>query len=133
MISIIKLLTKILNYLKTTQLTLTRENNPYVSATYFARLTAYRKSGILFLRGNLTLSAAMPNETTDITIGTITGWSAMHTVLLTVPSQYNGTNVVLVQISTDGIISLYNVSGTTLPANTFYRFQAAVPMNDLDM
>lgn len=108
------------------QLTMTRTTNNYVNATSFARMTARRKSNILFLNGNLAV-ANLPSNSTTIQIGTITGWSATDTVYLSVPCQ-TGTGVLYVQISTSGAISIYNGSGSTI--NGFCRFQASVPANN---
>ena len=120
-------LTQIIEYNKTTSLTLTRTANSYVNATNFSYLIAHKKSGILFLKGNLSLSTAMPSGKENVEIGRINGWNAVAPVFFDVPAQSGGGAVLLIRIGTDGIIALYNVSGITAPGNTFYRFQAAVP------
>ena len=104
-------------------LAMTRTNNSYVDATSFARMVARRKCGILFLNGNLAV-ANLPSNSTSIQIGTISGWNATDPVYLDVPSQ-NGAGILYVNVSTSGVISIYNGSGSTI--NGFCRFQASVP------
>ena len=111
-------------------LTMTRTTNSYVDATQFGRMAAYRKNDILFLVGNLSVSSMPDNSAAPdplITIGTISGWSAVNTVYLDVPAQ-NGTGVLLVEILTDGTIKIANVCGVTISG--FFRFQAAIPYNN---
>lgn len=106
------------------ELTLTRDTSQsYVDATSFARLNAQKRAGVLFLRGNLSVSNFGTNST-GVPIGTISGWSAAWVIDLTVPCQ-SGTGVLLVEVSTAGDIKIYNTSGATI--NGFCRFMVAVP------
>jgi len=106
------------------ELTLTRDTSQsYVDATSFARLNAQKRAGVLFLRGNMSVSNFGTNST-GVVIGTISGWSAAWVIDLTVPCQ-SGTGVLLVEVSTAGEIKIYNTSGATV--NGFCRFMAAVP------
>lgn len=110
------------NNLSLKQLTMTRTSNSLVDATSFARMTAYTRSDILFLNGNLYITFSGNTGFTEI--GRIAGWSAAYDVLVDVPAQDNGAKVALVQISTSGVISVFTNTGV---ASGFFRFNTSVP------
>lgn len=107
-----------------TQFTLTSTTNSYVSATDFTRMQAYRRNNINILEGNLQLTYALPSNTTFVTIGTITSWSALTNVSVVAPAQ-NGSGAILVSISAAGVVQIWNGSGTQ--ATGFHRFSLTVP------
>jgi hypothetical protein len=115
-----------LEYCKDGDLTMTRTNNSYVDATSFGRMTARRRSNILFLQGNLSVSN-LPSNSTSYQIGTISGWNATDNVYLDIPCQ-TGTGVLLLTVTSAGVISILNASGSTI--NGFCRFQIAIPTSD---
>lgn len=110
-------------------LTLTRTENAYVNATNFARLSVIERLGIYFIAGNLSLSAALPSNSTAIEIGRIQNYNAAQSVYVDVPPQQQAQGAALISISTTGVIQIYNGSGVTLNANSWLRFMAAVPCN----
>ena len=107
-----------------TQFTLTSTTNSYVSATDFTRMQAYRRNNINILEGNLALTNSLPSNATLVTIGTITGWSALTDVSVVAPAQ-NGSGAILVSISAAGVVQIWNGSGTA--ATGFHRFSLTVP------
>ena len=107
-----------------TQFTLTSTTNSYVSATDFTRMQAYRRNNLNILAGNLMLTNSLPSNATVVTIGTITGWSALTDVSVVAPAQH-GSGAILVSISAAGVVQIWNGSGTA--ATGFHRFSLTVP------
>lgn len=105
-----------------TQLTITRTENSLVDAVSFARMTAYKRSNILSLEGNLGINFSGNTSFTEI--GRISGWNAANAVLQNVPFQGNGAKIALIQITAAGVISVFTETGA---ANGFFRFNLCVP------
>jgi len=105
-------------------LSLTHTANSYVDATDFTRMQAYRRNNLNILAGNLMLTNSLPSNATFVTIGTITGWSALTDVSVVAPAQ-NGSGAILVSISAAGVVQIWNGSGTA--ATGFHRFSLTVP------
>ena len=110
-----------------TQLTLTYTTNSLVTSTNFNRLYAYRKNGMLFLMGNMLVSAGAATGDSFVEIGTISGWSAVDSYYCTVaPQGNNGTAIVTVYITNTGSIQLFCPTAVT-SSSTWYRFAACIP------
>lgn len=105
-------------------LTITYVTNNYAASADVARMVAFSKGGMLTLIGNLQITTSMPTGTGNTQIATISGWSAANNVWLTVPAQ-NGSGVILVTITTAGVVSIANTSGANVSG--FCRFSATVP------
>ena len=111
---------------KLQQLTMTRTNNSIVDATSFSRMTAWKKNGYLYLKGNM--STAATAATSDLVeIGRITGWNAKESAYLNLPSQNDGAKPMLLQVSDYGVISVYGANGL---AGSWYRFTLCVPQKE---
>lgn len=107
-------------------LTITRVENAYCGEEQINRLFAVRRGNVLFLNGNL---ACLQNTTPMndyVTIATISGWSAISDVHLTVSSQNDATKHIVVHIVNNGTIRIYSSAGTI---GSFYRFNVCVPTN----
>lgn len=105
-----------------TQLTITRTENSYASATEVARCTAHRCGKTLMFIFNCSLSGA--NMTDFVEIGSISGWSASNDVFQTVMPQSGESKPVIVQITAAGKIKIYGAQGT---AYSFYRCTLTAP------
>lgn len=70
------------------RLTLTRTSNAFVNNDDFNRLHAFETDDFLYFYGNLRISTggSFPNAT-PIEIGKITGWSAIDSIIVTLPGQ----------------------------------------------
>lgn len=115
--------TSMKTFLNWTQLTLTRTDNSYVDATSFGRLSAYKRSGFLWCNLNLSVSS-VPVLGSMVEIGRISGWSAVGDIYITMAAQ-SGSGVLLLGVSSSGVISIGNGSGTTITG--FCRGQVMVP------
>ena len=115
--------TSMKTFLNWTLLTMTRTDNSYVDATSFGRLSAFKRSGFLWLNLNLSVSN-VPVLGSMVEIGRISGWSAVSDNYITMAAQ-SGSGVLLVGVTYDGVISIGNGSGTTI--NGFCRGQVMVP------
>lgn len=108
-------------------LTITYVSNSYVTSASVANLYACKKSGFLYLRGNLFLNNSVPSDTSDTQIATISGWNAISNIQLTVAGQAGG-GTLIVSISSSGSVTIANSSGTA--AINWHRFTLVVPAND---
>ena len=108
-----------------TVLSLTRTEQSWVNETDFARLYAMKRGNMLHLRGNLCVTYGSGFSGGFQQIGTINGWNAASEVYINVPMQNDGSKVVVVQISTSGVIKIY--SSTEFSGNPFFRFNVCVP------
>lgn len=107
----------------TSQLSITRVNNSYFDATAISRLSAWKRSGILFIVGNLMFTTSMPTNT-DVTIAKINGWSAVSGIWQTVAGQNNSAPI-SISIQPNGNIIVSNYSGTTV--GNWHRFAMSIP------
>ena len=106
------------------QLTLTYTSNNYVSSSSFGYVSAYRRSNVYMIRGNLEVTTAIPTGTNWTQIGSIGNYSAAYTEYLSVAAQ-NGSGVLAVRIESNGTISIANTSGSAV--NGLCRFSSAIP------
>lgn len=106
------------------QLTLTYTTNTYVSSSAFGYVSAYRRSNVYTIRGNLEITTAIPAGTNWTQIGSIGNYSAAYTEYLSVAAQ-NGSGVLAVRIETNGVISIANTSGSAVTG--LCRFSSAIP------
>lgn len=106
------------------QLTLTYTTNTYVSSSSFGYVSAYRRSNVYMIRGNLEVTTAIPAGTNWTQIGTISNFSGAYTEYLSVAAQ-NGSGVLAVRIESDGKISIANTSGSAVSG--LCRFSSAIP------
>ena len=105
-----------------TQLTITRTENNYASATEVARCTAHKCGKTLLFIFNCSLSGA--NMSDFVEIGSISGWSASNDVFQTIMPQSGESKPVIVQITAAGKIKIYGAQGT---AYSFYRGTITAP------
>lgn len=110
---------------ETTALTVTRVSNTYCVEADVAMLHAYKRSGMLFFNGNLSLTAAMASGATSEQIASISGWNACDTVYITAPA-LNGSGTLGITVGSTGNIHIVNVSGTA--ASGYHRFSVCVPV-----
>lgn len=96
-----------------TTLTLTYTSNSYVSETDFNRLRVFKIGSLYVCNGNFSITNNMPTSTSDVAIGTISGWSSTYPINIDVPMQ-NGSGVAFISISTTGTVTLTNLSGVTI-------------------
>lgn len=106
------------------QLTLTYTSNSYVSSSSFGYVSAYRRSNVYTIRGNLEVTTAIPAGTNWTQIGSIGNYSAAYTEYLSVAAQ-NGSGVLAVRIESNGTISIANTSGSAVSG--LCRFSSAIP------
>ena len=106
-----------------TSLTLTRTTNNFVNATDFSRLSAYKvSSNLVILVCNLKLSAQITG-TSFVQIGTISGITPIRNFIQGIPGQNASGNMIALQVSTAGAISVYSPSSA---ASEWYR--AVIPI-----
>lgn len=110
-----------------TTLSVSYTENDYCIEADTARLVAYRRSGMLFLNGNLNIRTAVPTGTSDTTIATISNWTANSYVYLTIPAR-NGSGILSAFITSAGLLKISNSSGNSV--NGWCRFFACVPASD---
>ena len=103
-------------------LSLTYTSNSYVSETDFKRLRVFKIGSLYVCNGNFSITNDMPTATSNVAIGTISGWSSTHPINIDVPMQ-NGSGVAYISISTSGAVTLTNLSGTTIKG--WCRFNAS--------
>lgn len=110
---------------KITALTLTHNTSQtWVDDENFNRLSAYKMAnGMYTLYGNLRISQT--GELTNfVTIGSIAGWNTTNNSLITVPGQSSNGGVLVIQVTTNGMINIASYTG--ILQNSFYRFQLTV-------
>lgn len=113
-------------------LTIRRVDNAYCTVSDIAPLSAVKKSGFLWIRGELNLTNDVPNNGVNYRIATISGWNALNTITFTVTSIYHKATIT-VTISSTGAISIANRSPQTQPGGSFngyYPFIVCVPCRD---
>ena len=113
-------------------LTISRVDNGYCTASDIAALSAVKKSGFLWIRGDLHITDDVPNNGVNYRIATIAGWNALNTVDFTVTNMSHKATI-LVVISSTGDISIANTSPQIQPGGSFigaYPFIISVPCRD---
>lgn len=110
-------------------ITRTYTSNSYVNQTNFNRLAAYQIGNFVYITGNLSLSAAMPKSSDWVAIGSF-NIAPNVTWYESVAGCGSGSNIPAlgVQITTGGVIQIYNYSNTSAPSGTWYRFTAIIPI-----
>lgn len=107
------------------QMSLTYTSNTYVSSSSFGYVSAYRRSNVYLIRGNLEVTTAIPTGTNWTQIGTIGNFSGAYTEYLSVAAQ-NGSGVLAVRIESNGTISIANTG--TSAVSGLCRFSSAIPV-----
>lgn len=115
--------------LGTTQLTITRTSNSYVSATGLESCYAYKKGGFLFFRGIIQLSTAIPAGR-RAQIATIGGWTAPVSVFENIPCTTYRNEFLSVNISYDGKLTITNNTSSDLTNQGEYVFTIVSPCTD---
>lgn len=110
-------------------ITRTYTSNSYVNQTNFNRLAAYQIGNFVYITGNLSLSAAMPKSSDWVTIGSFS-ITPNVTWYESVAGCGAGSNIPAlgVQITTGGVVQIYNYSNTSAPSSAWYRFTAIIPI-----
>lgn len=110
-------------------ITRTYTSNSYVNQTNFNRLAAYQIGNLVYITGNLSLSTAMPKSSDWVTIGSF-DITPNVTWYESVAGCGSGSNIPAlgVQITTSGVIQIYNYSNTSAPSGAWYRFTAIIPI-----
>ena len=99
-------------------LTITRTENTLVDATSLGRCLAYKRGRINGFYCNLQIAGGI--TTNDfVEIGRISGWIGVHKLLNNIVCQSSTYGMIVLQIETDGTISIYSPMPTV---NGFYRF-----------
>lgn len=98
--------------------------NRYTDAASIASCYAYKKSGMLWLRGRIALTAPMPNNTATTTVARITGWNGALSAFENVPMN-DKSAVMSVTVTDDGNIQFANYSGAS--ATGIANFSVTVP------
>ena len=107
-----------------THLTLTRTEQDHVNATSFGRLSAEKKGNMLTLFINLEAVWASGFSGFE-KIGTISGWSALGTSYINIPSQSDGSKILVLYVNTSGDIHIY--SATSYSGSPFFRGTLTTP------
>ena len=102
----------------------TYSSNSYITSNGFNSIQVYRRGEIYIIRGNMYINE-MPSNSTFITVGTISNYTAAYEAVVTIPAQ-NGSGVLLFQVSSSGTISIYKGSGVTI--NSYCRCNISVPL-----
>ena len=101
---------------------MTRTNNSHVDATSFSRMGAYKKDGVLYIVGNLSITGG--NAFTGfVEIGKISNWNACSSIFMNIPAQNGGSSVALIVIESPGTMLLYFAMNHV---DSFYRFNTSV-------
>lgn len=98
--------------------------NRYTDATSIANCYAYKKSGMLWLRGRISLTAPMPTNTALTTVARISGWNGVLSAFENVPMN-DKSAVLTVAVTDDGLIQFANNSGAS--ATGIANFSVTVP------
>jgi phage minor structural protein len=109
-----------------TTLSIDYVSNAYCSQVAVNRMHAYKYRNVLYLNGNLACLANANTMADFVQIGIINGWNAPDSLYTQVVSQNDASKNILVQIKSDGKISIYSANGTI---NSFYRFNVCIPSN----
>lgn len=107
--------------LGTTQLTITRTSNSYVNAAGMSSCYAYKKGGFLIFRGIIRLSTAIPAGR-SAQIATIDGWAAPVSAFETIPCSTYRSELMSVNISYDGKLTIANKTASELTISGEYVF-----------
>ena len=118
MLDLKELISKVLTALLLKSITLTHTSNNYVNATNFANIKAYRLGNLAMFIADVRPSTSLPSNSTWVNIGTLP-YNTVNEVGVTIPSQANVNARVLFDITTSGIIRIYNGSGTATGTNYF--------------
>lgn len=108
----------------TTALNITRViSTTYMTDAQLARVAAWKKHRMLFLKFNAEFTNTGFSATTFQTIATIGGWSALSEVLVGIPNQTDGTKVLTLFVKSNGEVQVYSPSAIS----GFYRGYVCVP------
>ena len=108
----------------TTALNITRViSTTYMTDAQLARIAAWKKHRMLFLKFNAEFTSTGFSATTFQTIATISGWSALSEVLMTIPNQTDGTKSLTLYVKSNGEVQVYSPN----PISGFYRSYICVP------
>ena len=110
--------------LKPSTLATSYTSNSYVGSTDFARIAAYEKDGVVYVKGNLYITAN-PQQNSAVTIGSITlPRNLLYDAQLTIPSASGGNG--LVSVATNGDISIIRLTSTSWSG--WARFSLSAPL-----
>ena len=108
----------------TTTLSITRSiSTTYMTATSFARLVAKKKDRVLYFYFNAWFDGSDYSVSDFTTIATISGWSAIHDAVISVPCQNDGTKVITIMVTSTGTIRVYSAKAIS----GWYRAFICVP------
>ncbi|MBQ8929011.1 MAG: hypothetical protein IJ052_01295 [Oscillospiraceae bacterium] len=105
-------------------LTVNYLSNSYVTSTAVGRIACRRKNGVLWCRGNLNITTAMPASATA-EIAQVDDWNSPYDVLISVTAQNGADATLTVGMTASGKITVANYTSVTIPA-TWYRFNLTV-------
>ena len=112
------------DFMTTKGLSISYSWNRYCTAEGITSCYAYKKNGMLWFRGNISLSTPMPTNTDSVIVARITGWKGVLSAFENV-SMRDRSAVMSVAITDEGLVQLSNYSGAT--ASSSLRFTVAVP------
>lgn len=105
-------------------LTVNYLSNSYANSTAVGRIACRRKNGVLWCRGNLNITTAMPASATA-EIAQVDDWNSPYDVLISVTAQNGADATLTVGMTASGKITVANYTSVTIPA-TWYRFNLTV-------
>lgn len=116
-------------------LTISRVNNNYCTQSDIAGMAAVKKSGFLWLRGELFVSTSLPDNNVVYRIANISGWNALNTVSLYLSNPNSAT--IMVTVTSTGEMSIsnktpvyYGPGSESSSTYGYYPFVLCVPCRD---
>lgn len=94
----------------TTTLNITRViSTTYMTDAQFARIAAWKKRNMLFLKFNAEFTSEGLDATSGfVTIATISGWSALSEAFVSIPKQTDGSKVMMLFVRSNGEIQVHS-------------------------
>lgn len=94
----------------TTTLSVTRViSTTYMTDVQFARITAWKKRNMLFLKFNAEFTSAGLDATSGfVTIANISGWSALSEAFVSIPKQTDGSKVMALFVTPNGEVQVHS-------------------------
>jgi len=108
----------------TTTLNITRViSTTYMTDDQFARIAAWKKRNMLFLKFNAEFTTTGYTVSDFTTIARISGWSALSETILAIPNQADGSKTLILFVKANGDVQVYSPSAIS----GFYRGYVCVP------
>jgi len=108
----------------TTTLNITRViSTTYMKDDQFARIAAWKKRNMLFLKFNAEFTTTGYTVSDFTTIARISGWSALSETILAIPNQADGSKTLILFVKANGDVQVYSPSAIS----GFYRGYVCVP------